>query len=1411
MRICKKTVLFLAIILTLNLFNITAFAAAPALIRNWLEARNVSAFGAATADEAVFENGDLKISPDFANVSASWGAWMAPYGGSWDVTDISSDVYTGLLRLEISVEDKSALENYYVTLASLYKWDLASGQHFYGVKLADYYDSEKMGEVQKLVIPFEDFLPQPDAFSKNSDGKIQPLDFRQIWYCGIAWDGETASAVPASDSVSIREMTFFNISAPINLKRTDNKISWTKSTTTDITEYQIFKNGEYLTSVAKNISSYTDDAYTEGDIYAVRAYHGTYDLYSGFATGRAPGKSTQLFDYAWQYLDDKNGYTKTYYNLSTDARNESAPDKAQTGTGYEVKVEDALKLANAVRTRAWGFTIHKWAIVNQSNPVVLWVGRANNSSETGTRYIDFSENYENVCMSVNVFTDGEVSLDGYYLVLGDGADGLNAVALPLSDYTTVEATNGYTAITVPLSVFAEQTSFYKEKGNDRKLDFSKIRFAGLAWQGTSYEGKDSQYVGFGQLRFYDMGAVSGLVVKDPVSVEDAASSTTLSWPGYQYQCSYYEIYRDGEKIAEVPASAVSYKDEGLQPLETYKYKIRAVNKTLPGVSGFSAEVESTTGYIGKPGNFTATGVENELKVSLAWTAPAYGNLNMYRVYRDGEVIAETAETSYIDEENLTENKNYTYAVTAISTEGYESLKTPEITVLASKIAVPSNVSYAFERQKVKLTWDEIGNAVKYIIMCDGKQVAETETAEYTSENIETDRYYEYSVKAVNANGAVSLPSDSLWIKRNNPDEAQSIVIFDEKPADGYQNSSHMGGSVSQDKTFGFNSTASIKAGFEKGAYDVSFAGLENTNGVDFTGAMSEGGVLAFMLYPKADASDVYVSLGQDLKFNGVTCKLRTLVSLDEYINKTGNWQYVKIPLSAFPEKGSYLYNTNKNYSDVDFGKITEIGFVRYSADKTDDALVYADDIRLITYKAPAVKTALLTDGTSFGNEDVISASNNSMEFTFSYPMAEVGDISLSCGEEDVAIYKTFNKKENKLKIVVPEGLKPNAVYSIFADNMVSQNGMILNGYSLNFATNSDETKPVENISENLVITSENASYGETFKADICLENLIISELSDIKLTVKYDSEILRVSEVKLADEIKNATVKTSSDGEIIIETQAESKTVLEENVAEIEFAAIDGGDAEIFAYGTFKADGISCGFANAKKTVSVAKSSGSLGGGSGSSGGGGGFAGGRGSSVSGGTAIAPITSVTPNPTISDIDSVPWAAESIRYLIENGTVNGYEDGTFRPLDNIKREEFVKLVVKAFSLEKDGATCNFSDVSETDWFYNEVAIASALGIIGGMGDGSFGSGKFITREEMCVIICRIIDLKNISIASADTAADFADETEISDWAINGVKRLVSYGIVNGTGDNMMSPKISVNRAMAAVVIAKTVKGE
>lgn len=147
------------------------------------------------------------------------------------------------------------------------------------------------------------------------------------------------------------------------------------------------------------------------------------------------------------------------------------------------------------------------------------------------------------------------------------------------------------------------------------------------------------------------------------------------------------------------------------------------------------------------------------------------------------------------------------------------------------------------------------------------------------------------------------------------------------------------------------------------------------------------------------------------------------------------------------------------------------------------------------------------------------------------------------------------------------------------------------------------------------------------------------------------------------------------------------------------------------------------------------------------------------------------------------DAVGWGKDYIEALYHRGVISGKEAHIFAPESNITREEFVKLVVALFDMQEDGAAADFSDVERNAWYAPYIAAAQNNGFISGVGDGMFGVGRNITRQDMAKILYGIMHDKVCCMVLPKSKDMFVDAAQIADYAKEAVEMLANYNILSG----------------------------
>ena len=121
------------------------------------------------------------------------------------------------------------------------------------------------------------------------------------------------------------------------------------------------------------------------------------------------------------------------------------------------------------------------------------------------------------------------------------------------------------------------------------------------------------------------------------------------------------------------------------------------------------------------------------------------------------------------------------------------------------------------------------------------------------------------------------------------------------------------------------------------------------------------------------------------------------------------------------------------------------------------------------------------------------------------------------------------------------------------------------------------------------------------------------------------------------------------------------------------------------------------------------------------------------------SAVA-VGSTTP---FSDVDTYGLYSTAINYMKTEGIVDGYADGTFKPGTSINRAGLLKILMEAKGYEGAGSNC-FTDVTTGKWYVPYVCKAKQLNFIGGYEDGSFRPEENISFVAASKIIVNVMDL-------------------------------------------------------------------
>lgn len=174
---------------------------------------------------------------------------------------------------------------------------------------------------------------------------------------------------------------------------------------------------------------------------------------------------------------------------------------------------------------------------------------------------------------------------------------------------------------------------------------------------------------------------------------------------------------------------------------------------------------------------------------------------------------------------------------------------------------------------------------------------------------------------------------------------------------------------------------------------------------------------------------------------------------------------------------------------------------------------------------------------------------------------------------------------------------------------------------------------------------------------------------------------------------------------------------------------------------------------------------------------------------------------------SDVSSSDWFYEATDFVVKKGLFQGTGANKFSPNTSMTRGMFVTVLGRLEGLDPSlYGNKSFSDVDTGIYYGPYVAWASSEGIVNGIDSENFGPNREISRQDLITVLYRYLSYKGGSSSLGDFGSmyDFSDHSDISNYAAGAMNWGISHGVINGLGNNKLSPRTSTTRAQVAKIL-------
>ncbi len=181
--------------------------------------------------------------------------------------------------------------------------------------------------------------------------------------------------------------------------------------------------------------------------------------------------------------------------------------------------------------------------------------------------------------------------------------------------------------------------------------------------------------------------------------------------------------------------------------------------------------------------------------------------------------------------------------------------------------------------------------------------------------------------------------------------------------------------------------------------------------------------------------------------------------------------------------------------------------------------------------------------------------------------------------------------------------------------------------------------------------------------------------------------------------------------------------------------------------------------------------------------------------------------VTNNPVaasrFTDVNETDWFYDAVNVVAERHIFNGVSETEFGPNQTTTRGMMATVLWNMEGQPQVAYEPVFSDVPGDKWYSTAVVWANQKGLIFGTGDGKCEPEKVITRQEMIVMIQHYAQYCGYIAAPSGSLDAFIDGDTTSDWARESMQWAAGEGILSGS-DGRLMPQDSCTRAQIAAII-------
>lgn len=175
---------------------------------------------------------------------------------------------------------------------------------------------------------------------------------------------------------------------------------------------------------------------------------------------------------------------------------------------------------------------------------------------------------------------------------------------------------------------------------------------------------------------------------------------------------------------------------------------------------------------------------------------------------------------------------------------------------------------------------------------------------------------------------------------------------------------------------------------------------------------------------------------------------------------------------------------------------------------------------------------------------------------------------------------------------------------------------------------------------------------------------------------------------------------------------------------------------------------------------------------------------------------------------TDVSTSDWFYDDVAFVYENGLFSGTDSRSFSPNASMTRAMLVTVLYRLEGEPTLTGRSSFTDVRSGAYYEKAVIWAAANGIVTGTDSTSFSPAAKVTREQLAAILYRYAQYRKLDTDASAKLNSFTDADSVSAYASEALGWAVSEGLINGASGKLM-PKGDATRAQVAAILHRFVK--